>query len=190
MIGTSDEYRDRPFKRRNRDIPRETVYVGNELTVFDAGAAQRTAEIVKDKEEFWVSYAGTIGTSYDIRTMVLAGEELAKRGMPQIKIKILGAGPMKEELEELANSRKISNVEFVGYAPYDLMAAYLKKSDILVNSLLRRLRRALSRRLRLSGSRKTNDQYLYESGIPCEGEKRWLWCEYYSGRCEYSCGYD
>ena len=94
VIGTSDEYRDRPFKRRNRDIPRETVYVGNELTVFDAGAAQRTAEIVKDKEEFWVSYAGTIGTSYDIRTMVLAGEELAKRGMPQIKIKILGGGPI------------------------------------------------------------------------------------------------
>ena len=28
VIGTSDEYRDRPFKRRNRDIPRETVYVG------------------------------------------------------------------------------------------------------------------------------------------------------------------
>ena len=113
VIGTSDEYRDRPFKRRNRDIPRETVYVGNELTVFDAGAAQRTAEIVKDKEEFWVSYAGTIGTSYDIRTMVLAGEELA-------------------------NSRKISNVEFVGYAPYDLMAAYLKKSDILVNSFVKK----------------------------------------------------
>lgn len=138
VIGTSDEYRDRPFKRRNRDIPRESVYVGNELTVFDAGAAQRTAEIVKDKEEFWVSYAGTIGTSYDIRTMVLAGEELAKRGMPQIKIKILGGGPMKEELEELANSRKISNVEFVGYAPYDLMAAYLKKSDILVNSFVKK----------------------------------------------------
>ena len=113
VIGTSDEYRDRPFKRRNRDIPRETVYVGNELTVFDAGAAQRTAEVVKDKEEFWVSYAGTIGTSYDIRTMVLAGEELA-------------------------NSRKISNVEFVGYAPYDLMAAYLKKSDILVNSFVKK----------------------------------------------------
>lgn len=59
-------------------------------------------------------------------------------GMPQIKIKILGGGPMKEELEELANSRKISNVEFVGYAPYDLMAAYLKKSDILVNSFVKK----------------------------------------------------
>lgn len=138
VIGTSDEYRDRPFKKQDRDIPRETVYVGNELAVFDEGAAQHMDEIAKEDNEFWVSYAGTIGTSYDIRTMVLAGEELAKRGMPQIKIKILGGGPMKEELEELAKSRKIANVEFVGYAPYDLMAAYLKKSDILVNSFVKK----------------------------------------------------
>ena len=138
VIGTSDEYRDRPFKKQDRDIPRETVYVGNELAVFDEGAAQHMDEIAKEDNEFWVSYAGTIGTSYDIRTMVLAGEELAKRGMPQIKIKILGGGPMKEELEELAKSKKIANVEFVGYAPYDLMAAYLKKSDILVNSFVKK----------------------------------------------------
>lgn len=138
VIGTSDEYRDRPFKKQDRDIPRKTVYVGNELAVFDEGAAQHMDEIAKEDNEFWVSYAGTIGTSYDIRTMVLAGEELAKHGMPQIKIKILGGGPMKEELEELAKSRKIANVEFVGYAPYDLMAAYLKKSDILVNSFVKK----------------------------------------------------
>ena len=138
VIGTSDEYRDRPFKKQDRDIPRETVYVGNELAVFDEGAAQHMDEIAKEDNEFWISYAGTIGTSYDIRTMVLAGEELVKRGMPQIKIKILGGGPMKEELEELAKSKKIANVEFVGYAPYDLMAAYLKKSDILVNSFVKK----------------------------------------------------
>ena len=45
---------------------------------------------------------------------------------------------MKEELEELAKSRKIENVEFVGYAPYGKMAAYLKKSDILVNSFVKK----------------------------------------------------
>ena len=45
---------------------------------------------------------------------------------------------MKEELETLANERQIYNVEFVGYAPYDKMAAYLKKSDILVNSFVRK----------------------------------------------------
>lgn len=138
VIGTSDEYRDRPFQRQERPIPRETVYVGNELREFDEGAEKNREEIRKPDGEFWVSYAGTIGTSYDIRTMVLAAEELMKRGRTEIRFKILGGGPMKEELEELASSRNISSVEFVGYAPYDKMAAYLKASDVLVNSFVRK----------------------------------------------------
>lgn len=138
VIGTSDEYRDRPFQNQKRNVPKATVYVGNEIAVFDKGAEENDTVVVKPQQEFWVSYAGTIGTSYDIRTMVLAGEELAKRYKQNIKIKILGGGPMKEELETLSRDRKIDNVEFVGYAPYDKMAAYLKKSDILVNSFVRK----------------------------------------------------
>ena len=102
VIGTSDEYRDRPFQKQDRDIPRETVYVGNEIAVFDEGAERNQNTVKKPEGEFWVSYAGTIGTSYDIRTMVLAAEELSRRGRKEICFKILGGGPMKEELEELA----------------------------------------------------------------------------------------
>lgn len=138
VIGTSDEYRDRPFRNQDRPVPRETVYVGNELSVFDAGAEENMGGIRKENGEFWVTYAGTIGTSYDIRTMILSAEELAGRGRTNIKFKILGDGPMKKELEDLAVSRNISNVEFLGYAPYDKMAAYLKASDILVNSFVRK----------------------------------------------------
>lgn len=138
VVGTSDEYRDRPFKNQNRNVPKVTVYVGNEIKVFDEGAEENKASVAKPKGEFWVSYAGTIGTSYDIRTMVLAGEELIRRGHPDIKIKILGGGPMKDELEKLAKDNKIKNVEFVGYAPYDKMAAYLAESDILVNSFVKK----------------------------------------------------
>ena len=138
VIGTSDEYRDRPFQKQDRDIPRETVYVGNEIAVFDEGAERNQDTVKKPEGEFWVSYAGTIGTSYDIRTMVLAAEELSRRGRKEICFKILGGGPMKEELEELARSRNISSVEFVGYVPYDKMAAYLKASDILVNSFVKK----------------------------------------------------
>ena len=138
VIGTSDEYRDRPFQKQDRDIPRETVYVGNEIAVFDEGAERNQNTVKKPEGEFWVSYAGTIGTSYDIRTMVLAAEELSRRGRKEICFKILGGGPMKEELEELARSRNISSVEFVGYVPYDKMAAYLKASDILVNSFVKK----------------------------------------------------
>lgn len=138
IIGTSDEYRDRPLKNQQLNVPKKTVYVGNEIAEFDAGVAEYGPQISKDEEEFWVSYAGTIGTSYDIKTMVLAGKELLNRGKSQIKIKILGGGPLKEELEGLAKEQKCTNVEFVGYAPYPKMAAYLAKSDILVNSFVKK----------------------------------------------------
>lgn len=137
VVGTSDEYAARPFKHRREDIPKITVYVGNELSVFDQGAEDHMDEVQKPEGEFWVTYAGTIGTSYDIRTMVLAADVLKERGYDNIHMKILGGGPLKEELEELASTLK-GNVDFVGYAPYEKMAAYLKKSDILVNSFVKK----------------------------------------------------
>lgn len=138
IVGTSDEYRDRPLKNQKLSVPKATVYVGNEIREFDEGVERFSGEIEKGEDEFWVSYAGTIGTSYDIRTMVLAGKELLKRGKSQIKIKILGGGPLKEELERLAKEKNCHNVEFAGYMPYPKMAAYLHKSDILVNSFVRK----------------------------------------------------
>ena len=69
--------------------------------------------------------------------MVLAADVLKERGYDNIHMKILGGGPLKEELEELASTLK-GNVDFVGYAPYEKMAAYLKKSDILVNSFVKK----------------------------------------------------
>ena len=138
VIGTSDEYRDRPFENQKREIPKQTVYAGNDLSIFDEGV-QKSWEIVnKSEDEFWVTYAGTIGEGYDIRTMILAAEKLAERGLSDIRFKILGGGPMKAELEEMANVRQIYNVEFVGYTTYEKMAAYLKKSDILVNSYVKK----------------------------------------------------
>lgn len=138
IIGTSDEYRDRPFQNQKRSIPKRTVYVGNELSVFDEGAAKNWDMVNKNENELWITYAGTIGTSYDIRTMVLAAEELANRGRSDIRFKILGGGPQKPELEELADMKQIYNVEFVGYVSYERMAAYLKKSDILINSFVKK----------------------------------------------------
>ena len=138
IIGTSDEYRDRPLKNQMLHVPKKTVYVGNEITEFDAGVKEYSSEIEKKEGEFWISYAGTIGTSYDIKTRVLAGKELLNRGKDQMKIKILGGGPLKEELETLAKEQDCTNVEFVGYAPYPKMAAYLAKSDILVNSFVKK----------------------------------------------------
>lgn len=138
VIGTSDEYRDRPFLNQNRDVLKETVYVGNEISVFDREAERHADEVQKEDGTFWVTYAGTIGTSYDIHTMVLAAEELMKQGKTKIRFQILGDGPTRVMLENLAKERKIQNVKFTGYVPYEQMAAYLVKSDVLINSFVRK----------------------------------------------------
>lgn len=138
VIGTSDEYRDRPFLNQKRDVLKETVYVGNEISVFDREAERHADEVQKEEGTVWVTYAGTIGTSYDIRTMVLATEELMKQGKTKIRFQILGDGPTREMLENLAKERKIQNVKFTGYVPYEQMAAYLVKSDVLINSFVRK----------------------------------------------------
>ena len=137
VVGTSDEYAARPLADRNTTVPTHTVYVGNELAEFDRGAAEYAERVVKPAGEFWVTYAGTIGASYDIRTLVLAAEQLKKQGYDNIKVKVLGGGPDKEKLEQLAAGLDCE-VTFVGYLPHAEMAAYLVASDITVNSFVRK----------------------------------------------------
>lgn len=137
VVGTSDEYAQRPLQEAREGIEHVTVYVGNELATFDAEVGEYADSIKKPNEEFWVTYAGTIGTSYDIHTLVLAAQELKRRGRDEVKIMILGGGPLKDELEELASNLDCP-VEFLGYLPHGEMAACLSKSDILVNSFVKK----------------------------------------------------
>ena len=137
VIGTSDEYRDRPFKRQSKDVLKETVYVGNELRIFDQGIQDYKGSIEKGEKEYWVTYAGTIGTSYDIKTMIIAADILKRKGYDDIHFKILGGGPLKEDMEKLAFTLE-GSIEFVGYVAYERMAAYLSKSDILINSFVKK----------------------------------------------------
>ena len=54
-----------------------------------------------------------------------------------MRIKILGSGPLEAEFKKI-KQEKPCNVEFVGYTPYRKMAAYLVKSDITINSFVRK----------------------------------------------------
>lgn len=133
-VGTSDEYAARPAADRSAPYERRTVYVGNQLSVFDEGARTCAPLAAKPEGEFWVAYAGTLGASYDIATLIRAAVTAAAED-GRIRVKLLGDGPDRAALEELATSLG-APVDFVGYAPYDLMAAYLCASDVTVNSLV------------------------------------------------------
>ena len=138
FVGTSDEYRDVPANLYGIcGKPSHTVYVGCELSEFDKGVKEYFVSIEKNQGEWWVTYAGNLGSSYDISTLIKTAQELYKDGFLQIHIKILGSGPLENHFKYIAN-QKSCNVEFVGYTPYRKMAAFLTKSDVLINSFVKK----------------------------------------------------
>lgn len=134
-VGTSDEYAMRPAQDREEPYPHVTVYVGNDLQVFDDGVRDYGAEIEKPEGAFWVTYAGTLGASYDIATLIASAEAL-KDFHPLLRVKVLGDGPDRESLQQLADSLN-APVDFLGYVDYAHMAAWLANSDVMVNSLVK-----------------------------------------------------
>lgn len=137
FVGTSDEYRDIPANKYSiAGKIAITVYVGCDVDDFDGGVKENYSEINKIEDEFWVTYAGNLGASYDIPTLIKAAQDLYEK-YPKICVKILGGGPLEEDLKKMTEKRKC-NVDFVGYMPYRKMAAYLAKSDVLVNSFVKK----------------------------------------------------
>lgn len=137
IIGTSQDYTDRAFRNQMHNIPSDTVYVGVNLKDFDEGVKQYSSQIDKPDDEFWVTYAGSISTSYDIHTAILAAQLLEKQGIHNIRFQILGTGSLKEELAQFVKEQKIQNVAFWGFVPYPKMAAVLAKSDLVLNSFVK-----------------------------------------------------
>jgi len=134
-VGTSDEYAARPAQDRDKPYPHITVYVGNDLSVFDKGVGRFAGLIGKQPGEIWVAYAGTLGASYDLKTLIRASAQLRNR-IPRLRVKILGDGPDASLLRDLAEDED-APIDFLGYQDYEHMAAYLSQSDILINSLIK-----------------------------------------------------
>lgn len=136
-VGTSIEYTRYGIRydKRNARKPQKTVFVGNNIALFDKGVRDNRKKIY-EKTGFWVTYAGTIGVSYDIKTIIDSAILLKKNGYEDIYFKILGDGETKDDMEEYA-ALYDCNVEFFGFQPYEVMAAYLAASDIVVNSFVK-----------------------------------------------------
>ena len=136
VVGTSNEYAQRCMQ----DIPHRTVYVGVDIDRFDGGIQKYGATIEKREDEFWIAYAGSLAKSYDIETLIRACQYAApiirdELGL-RLRLQILGDGPYRQRLENTA-AQTPGLVTFNGYVDYQIMAAYLFESDILVNSLIK-----------------------------------------------------
>lgn len=134
IVAVSKEYLERGLKTNKKSVHPEIVYLGSTLELFDAGIEKYAPEINKSKDEFWISYVGTIGASYDFKTIITAMGRLGKK-YPGLKFKVLGHGPYEEEHKEYAKFIGADNVNFLGFMDYQKMAAYLSKTDITINNI-------------------------------------------------------
>ena len=134
VVGTSEEYSLRASKNNGREIPYRTVYVGCDVDAFDYEAKENWNSVNKPDGQIWITYAGSIGHSYAIDNLVRAAKILQDMGENEYRFKVLGSGPLKEDIEKLSQELACNNIEFLGYVAHPLMTAYVVKSDVLVNS--------------------------------------------------------
>lgn len=135
LVAVSQEYLDRGLQANRKSKNPVVVYLGSTLDKFFAGVEKYSSEIEKPTGEKWVTYAGTLGESYDLFTLIDAAKIIQKQGRENVRFKILGQGPDEEKLREYAEANNVNNIDWIGFQPYEKMAAYLCKSDITVNAL-------------------------------------------------------
>lgn len=88
------------------------------------------AELDAD-DAFIVTFAGNIGVLQDLDTVLEASEQL--QGYPtKIALRIIGDGSERKRLEQVARSRGLENVRFLGPYPSKRMPAFLAASDALL----------------------------------------------------------
>lgn len=137
LIAVSNEYLNIARKYNHHSQLNEVVYIGSMIDEFDKGINKYIDTIKKDSNEIWLTYIGTLGKSYDIETAIIAIDKLRKSGL-NIRLKILGQGPTEKYLKHLIFENNYDGTDFIGFLPYQKMAAYLKKSDICLNCIKKR----------------------------------------------------
>jgi len=134
IVAVSETYLHRALKVNTKNSFGLTIYIGTNLQDFDI-YKNMDFGIRKPNNEIWVVYAGTLGNSYDLRTVFRAFKILKDNDFKYIKLHVLGNGPLEDYFNELSNYLEL-DVKFYGRLPYNEMVSFLCKCDIVLNPLV------------------------------------------------------
>jgi glycosyltransferase involved in cell wall biosynthesis len=102
----------------NKRAPSEVIYWGCSFDLINKLANKKDQNLlfklglpVKKSTDIWGIYAGTLGESYDISSLILAAKSLSN-SYSQLKIIIAGAGPLEGLV--LSSERETSNIFYLG----------------------------------------------------------------------------
>lgn len=134
IIAVSDTYKNRGLKNNKKDPDGLCVFLGTDLKQFDENSKLFSVE--KPPNTIWVTYVGTLGLSYNIEIIIDALNIIAEKVQRPVKFNVFGDGPYLNRFKKYAADCKIP-VTFFGRLNYSQMSAYLCKSDIAVNPIVK-----------------------------------------------------
>lgn len=133
VIAVSDTYAARGASVNSDGQAGLSVYIGTDLDYVRQEMARHHIE--KPKNEFWVTYIGALGHSYDISLIIKALTMLRTKGMGNIVFQVMGDGVLMDQFKQEALNAGIRAV-FYGQVEYGRMMAILMKSDVAVNPIV------------------------------------------------------
>lgn len=133
IIGVSETYVERALKAGNIKKKNRAIYLGADLNGTKSAASKIPIE--KPRNEFWITYIGALGHSYDIKLVIDAIYLLKQKGINNIRFHVFGNGVLEEEFKKYANSKNV-DVKFWGHTEYRVMMAWLSNSDVAVNPII------------------------------------------------------
>lgn len=138
FISLAKKYLDIPksISKRISEIPNAVIYNGIDVDEFRSNMT-KIDEVIdlkvgfKLKDEIWFIFAGTLGPSYDLKTILQGFLNLKNNNC---KLIIAGDGSEKGYVETFINNNKVDNVNYIGKISKESLPYLYSKCDIGLNS--------------------------------------------------------
>ena len=132
IVAVSKTYANRAAIVNKKFEKKLSVFLGTDLEYFDE--AHKKFEIVPFDDVIRVAYIGTLGSSYDIKSVIDSIKILNEKGIKNILFVVMGNGPLQEEFEAYSKEKDV-NCDFTGRMAYEEMVGKLCSCDIAVNPI-------------------------------------------------------
>jgi glycosyltransferase involved in cell wall biosynthesis len=114
---------------------KEIIYIGISNKFEDELCIDKTLLIPqKNSDEIWLVYAGTLGRSYDIESIMKLSILIRDRGVGKVKIMVVGDGEMRIVLEKFILSNLGINLFYLGKLNTGQLKKLYEISDIAISS--------------------------------------------------------
>lgn len=129
IMGESVKYANEA-KKYNTKASVYPVYLGIDLGIINKVKENLPIRLEKPIDEIWIAYAGSLGESYDFKTLLDAVKQI--HGRYRYKLWFVGDGVRHDEIAGYIEENHL-NAEITGFLSYEQLLGYLSYCDIAIN---------------------------------------------------------